>query len=128
MGYLVAQFRVNYPNQRLALAIGQQIFTNTVREESHHLFAGISGVWGDDDVLCIPQGVTIRQRLGIGDVQGDARHLPSVLGGEPLGDLDLINGRYLNNWGARLRYSKKNLGPRWMVEGPGSGWAVIATL
>lgn len=47
---------------------------------------------------------------------------------DPFGDLDLINGRYLNNWGARLRYSKKNLGPRWMVEGPGSGWAIIATL
>jgi hypothetical protein len=47
---------------------------------------------------------------------------------DPFGDLDLLTGRYVNNWGARLRYSRKNLGPRWMVEGPGSGWTIIATL
>ncbi len=44
---------------------------------------------------------------------------------DPFGDLDLVNGGYLNNWGARLRYSRRNLGPRWMVEGPGTGWAII---
>jgi hypothetical protein len=47
---------------------------------------------------------------------------------DPFGDLDLVAGGYLNNWGARLRYSRQNLGPRWMVEGPGSGWAMIATI
>lgn len=47
---------------------------------------------------------------------------------DPFGEIDLVGGRYLNNWGARLRYSKKNLGPRWMVEGVGTGWAIIATL
>lgn len=45
---------------------------------------------------------------------------------DPFGNLDLMNGTYTNNWGARLRYSKRNLGPRWMVEGPGTGWAIIA--
>jgi hypothetical protein len=45
---------------------------------------------------------------------------------DPFGDLDLVAGRYVNNWGARLRYSRQNLGPRWMVEGPGTGWAMIA--
>jgi len=45
---------------------------------------------------------------------------------DPFGNLDLVNGTYTNNWGARLRYSKRNLGPRWMVEGPGTGWAIIA--
>ena len=45
---------------------------------------------------------------------------------DPFGELDLVNGSYVNNWGARLRYSKKNLGLRWMVEGPGSGWAIVA--
>ena len=45
---------------------------------------------------------------------------------DPFGDLDLVAGRYLNNWGARLRYSRENLGRRWMVEGPGTGWAIIA--
>ena len=47
---------------------------------------------------------------------------------DPFGDCDLVNGGYINNWGARLRYSRKNFGPRWMVEGPGTGWAIIATL
>ena len=45
---------------------------------------------------------------------------------DPFGDLDLVAGVYVNNWGARLRYSRKNLGPRWMVEGPGTGWAILA--
>ena len=45
---------------------------------------------------------------------------------DPFGDLDLVGGSYVNNWGARLRYSRQNLGPRWMVEGPGTGWAIIA--
>lgn len=45
---------------------------------------------------------------------------------DPFGDLDLLSGSYITNWGARLRYSKRNLGPRWMVEGPGTGWAIVA--
>lgn len=45
---------------------------------------------------------------------------------DPFGDLDLVGGTYIGNWGARLRYSRRNLGPRWMVEGPGTGWAIIA--
>lgn len=45
---------------------------------------------------------------------------------DPFGELDLANGGYGVSWGARLRYSKTNLGPRWMVEGPGTGWAMIA--
>lgn len=47
---------------------------------------------------------------------------------DPFGEIDLAAGGYLNNWGARLRYSQRNFGPRWMVEGPGSGWAIVATL
>lgn len=45
---------------------------------------------------------------------------------DPFGELDLVSGSYVNNWGARLRYSKEHLGPRWMVEGLGSGWAIVA--
>ena len=47
---------------------------------------------------------------------------------DPFGEINLAAGGYLNNWGAKLRYSRKNFGPRWMVEGPGTGWAIIATL
>ena len=45
---------------------------------------------------------------------------------DPFGELDLATGSYINNWGARLRYSRRNLGPRWMVEGPSTGWAILA--
>jgi hypothetical protein len=55
---------------------------------------------------------------------------------DPFGELDLLSGTYINSRGARLRYSRKNLGQRWMVEpigdgtyryAPGHGWAIIAT-
>ena len=45
---------------------------------------------------------------------------------DPYGDLDLVRGGYLSGNGAGLSYSRRNLGPRWMVEGPGTGWAIIA--
>lgn len=44
---------------------------------------------------------------------------------DPFGDLNLGNGGYGVSWGARLRYSKAHLGPRWMVEGPATGWAMV---
>ena len=50
----------------------------------------------------------------------------AVIVHDPFGELDLLGGSYGNNWGARVRYSKQNLGPRWMVEGPGTGWAIVA--
>jgi len=45
---------------------------------------------------------------------------------DPFGQMDLVNGGYVSTDGKYQLYSKKNLGPRWMVEGPGSGWAIIA--
>lgn len=45
---------------------------------------------------------------------------------DPYGDLDLVRGGYLSTTGAALRYSRRNLAPRWMVDGPGTGWAIIA--
>lgn len=50
----------------------------------------------------------------------------AVIVNDPYGDLDLVRGGYLSTKGACLGYSRKNLGPRWMVEGPRSGWAIIA--
>jgi hypothetical protein len=45
---------------------------------------------------------------------------------DPFGDLDLISGTYVSSDGKYKLYSKKNLGPRFLVEGPKSGWAIIA--
>ena len=45
---------------------------------------------------------------------------------DPYGEMDLLNGGYQNSNGSHLMYSKKNLGPRWLVEGPGTGWYIEA--
>lgn len=50
----------------------------------------------------------------------------AIIVNDPFGEADLVGGGYINSKGAGLSYSRKNLGPRWMVEGPGSGWAIIA--
>lgn len=50
----------------------------------------------------------------------------AVIVNDPFGELDLIKGGYLNSKGAGLAYSRKNFSPRWCVEGPRSGWAIIA--
>jgi GH24 family phage-related lysozyme (muramidase) len=44
---------------------------------------------------------------------------------DPNGEADLMNGGYVNTCigsGAGQRYSERNWGRRWMVEGAGSGW------
>lgn len=46
---------------------------------------------------------------------------------DPFGEMDLISGGYPSTDGKYKLYSKKNLGPRWMVEGPNTGWAIIAS-
>jgi GH24 family phage-related lysozyme (muramidase) len=46
---------------------------------------------------------------------------------DPFGDLDLVSGVYVSTNGKALTYSKKNLGPRWLVEGANSGWYIKAT-
>jgi GH24 family phage-related lysozyme (muramidase) len=48
-----------------------------------------------------------------------------VLMHDPNGEADLVNGGYVTTSigrGASQRYSERNWGRRWMVEGPGSGW------
>lgn len=45
---------------------------------------------------------------------------------DPWGELDLVSGSYVSQDGKYKLYSKKNLGPRWMVEGDGSGWLIKA--
>jgi hypothetical protein len=44
---------------------------------------------------------------------------------DPNGEADLVNGGYVSTSigsGAAQRYSERNWGRRWMVEGAGSGW------
>jgi len=45
---------------------------------------------------------------------------------DPFGDLNLIRGGYESTNGNAKSYSKKNLGPRWLVESPHSGWYLKA--
>lgn len=48
---------------------------------------------------------------------------------DPYGEANLVQGGYLNTWitaGEAVNYSRKNWGPRWEVEGAGTGWAIIA--
>lgn len=52
-----------------------------------------------------------------------------VIMNDPYGEAALVGGGYVDTWitsGQAVRYSKKNWGPRWEVEGPGTGWAIIA--
>jgi hypothetical protein len=45
---------------------------------------------------------------------------------DPYGDADLVNGGYLpSKDGAGLSYSRRNWGPRWLADGPASGWAIV---
>lgn len=45
---------------------------------------------------------------------------------DPYGEADLVNGGYTPNEDGRyILYSKKNWGPRWEVEGKGTGWGII---
>lgn len=47
---------------------------------------------------------------------------------DPYGELDVVNGGYYGSTnGANQRYSYADLNRRWMIEGHGSGWGIIAT-
>ena len=45
---------------------------------------------------------------------------------DPFGEADLVNGTTLGGVARFARYSRQNFGRRWMVEGPNTGWAIIA--
>ena len=45
---------------------------------------------------------------------------------DPLGEADMVSGETLGRTGEGVRYSRENFGRRWMVEGLGTGWAIIA--
>lgn len=49
----------------------------------------------------------------------------AVIVNDPWGEMLVAEGTYAGNRGAGLAYSRKNWGPRWMVEGAGTGWAIV---
>lgn len=45
---------------------------------------------------------------------------------DPNGEADMVRGGYINHTkGKGVAYSQKNWNKRWLVEGPGSGWAIL---
>lgn len=45
---------------------------------------------------------------------------------DPNGEADMVRGGYVNHSkGEGVAYSQKNWNKRWLVEGPGSGWAIL---
>jgi hypothetical protein len=45
---------------------------------------------------------------------------------DPFGMADLVTGATLAGHARFARYSRRNFGPRWEVEGARTGWAIIA--
>lgn len=97
-----------------------------------------TGSWHDlkdliRDGIPVPIGILHKGRI---DAPTGGGHWITVIGiwqnyqgcivHDPFGELDLVGGEYMNSNGKALRYSQKNLGPRWMPEGDGSGWYIQA--
>jgi GH24 family phage-related lysozyme (muramidase) len=45
---------------------------------------------------------------------------------DPFGEADLVSGRTIGGVARFMKYSRRNFGPRWEVEGSRTGWAIIA--
>ena len=45
---------------------------------------------------------------------------------DPFGEADLVAGTTISDVARFMKYSRKNFSPRWTVEGPKTGWAIIA--
>jgi len=45
---------------------------------------------------------------------------------DPWGEMNLTAGTYGSTVGSKLHYSFANWEPRWMVDGPSTGWCIIA--
>lgn len=96
------------------------------------------GGWSDIDAqltLGIPVPIGILHKGSVNNPTGGG-HWIIVIGRnkdntayivhDPYGDLDLVNGGYISSNGDAKLYSKKNLGPRWLVESARSGWFIKA--
>jgi len=49
-----------------------------------------------------------------------------LIANDPFGQLDLTSGQYVSSHGNGVAYNLNQWRPRWLVEGPRSGWAIIA--
>ena len=50
----------------------------------------------------------------------------SIVHNDPYGTADVVNGGYISGEGGKcVYYGKQYWAPRWTVEGPNSGWAVL---
>lgn len=98
------------------------------------------GSWQDIEELLqrgIPVPIGILHKGPVSNPSGGG-HWLTVIGitadkkalyvNDPFGDLDLIRGTYAGTNGAKLKYSKQNLAPRWLVESPTSGWYIKANV
>jgi GH24 family phage-related lysozyme (muramidase) len=99
-----------------------------------------NGGWSDIDSLLtrkIPVPIGILHKGPVSSPSGGGHWIiiigrtednTSYIVHDPFGDLNLVNGGYVSSNGKSLNYSKKNLAPRWMVEGAGSGWYIKAKI
>jgi len=99
-----------------------------------------NGSWDDlDDLLeqGIPIPIGVLHKGPVSNPTGGGHWLvvigrtadgKSLYVNDPFGEMSLINGGYVNTNGAKLKYSKQNLGPRWLVESPTSGWYIKANV
>jgi GH24 family phage-related lysozyme (muramidase)/uncharacterized protein YvpB len=89
----------------------------------------------------IPVPLGCIHKGGLNNLHGDGHWIiaigyddNSLIVNDPYGEMDIVNGGYLNSNGRRLRYSFKNFCRRWEVVrsgnnyryAPGNGWAVVA--
>ena len=99
-----------------------------------------NGSWQDIDALLekgIPVPIGVLHKGRVGNPTGGGHWLviigrtvdgTGVYVNDPFGEMDLVNGGYIKSNGSKLKYSKTNLGPRWLVESPTSGWYINAHL
>ena len=99
-----------------------------------------NGSWDDIDDLLeqgIPVPIGVLHKGPVSNPTGGGHWLviigrtadgKRVYVNDPFGEMSLVNGGYVNTNGAKLKYSKKNLGPRWLVESPTSGWYIRASI
>ena len=108
------------PDSSLTEQICSKYEDNDSLNEAHPIEAGSFTA-----ALC-PAGDRDHYAFDVAENQDLTIQVTFENGNTPAGDLDLVNGGY-HTWdsGEQLKYSKKNLMKRWMLDGSGAdGWYV----